>query len=152
MEFVMTNEERWATLTAQHRQIRDTIAIVRRSALGLAAGRQSPLELRDLIAGLRLMMEVHLSTEETLLEPVLERLDAWGPVRLEVLRVDHVHQRALLADLSSKQTSEQPAERYAWRTLTMLEEILTDLDAEDRDLLDAKVLRDDCIQLDASDC
>ena len=43
-------------------------------------------------------------------------------------------------------------DRYARRTLQMLEEILTDLDCEDRDLLDVKVLRDDIIQLDASDC
>jgi hypothetical protein len=58
----------------------------------------------------------------------------------------------VLAELSSEATSAPPPERYARRTLRMLEEILSELDAEDRDLLDARVLRDDCIQLDASAC
>jgi hypothetical protein len=148
----MNNEERRTTLVQQHRQIRTIITTVQRAAIELADGTGAALDLRDHIAGLRLAMELHLAAEEVLLGPVLERIDAWGPERLALLREDHAHQRGVLAELSSERACNLPSDRYARRTLQMLEEILTDLEGEDRDLLDAKVLRDDIIQLDASDC
>src|SRR5207245_2508532 len=41
-------------------------------------------------------LRAHLAAEEELLGPVLERIDAWGPVRLDLLRTEHAHQRAVL--------------------------------------------------------
>jgi hypothetical protein len=152
MEVAMNNEERRETLSLQHRQIRATIKVVRHAAVDLADGSTTAFQLREQVAALRLTMELHLATEELLLTPVLEHIDAWGPERLALLHVDHAHQRLVLAELSSERVCALPAELYARRTLRMLEEILTDLDSEDRDLLDVRVLRDDLIQLDASDC
>ncbi len=148
----MNHEERRQTLHAQHQQLRAVIAEVRQAALEvLGAESEDSSELRDRVGRLREDLERHLSLEEALLEPVLERIDAWGPIRLELLRTEHAHQRAVLSLLRSDRAAAIPPLQLARRVLGLLDDISADMDAEDRDLLDARVLRDDPIQLDASD-
>jgi len=148
----MTHEERRQTLHAQHQQLRAVIAGVREAALdivGREGGDSTGLRMR--ISVLRDDLERHLATEEALLGPVLERIDAWGPVRLDLLRAEHAHQRAVLSLLRSDRAAALPSLGLARRVLALLDDICADMDAEDRDLLDPRVLRDDLIQLDASD-
>ena len=149
----MNHEERRTTLELQHRSLRALVAQVRRAAVDVLDGAvEDSKELRNQIGALRLELEDHLATEEALLGPVLERIDAWGPVRLDLMRAEHAHQRAILAVLRSDRAAALAPELLARRVLGLLEDILADMDAEDRDLLDEKVLCDDVIQLDASDC
>ncbi len=149
----MNHEERRTTLQLEHQQLRTLIAQVRGAAVDVLGGEAADSqELRNQVGALRTRLEEHLATEEALLGPVLERIDAWGPVRLDLMRAEHAHQRAVLAVLRSDRAAAIPPELLARRTLGLLDDILTDMDAEDRDLLDPKVLRDDVIQLDASDC
>ncbi|HTO99626.1 MAG TPA: hemerythrin domain-containing protein [Myxococcales bacterium] len=148
----MTHEERRQTLHSQHQQLRTVIAGVREAALdivGREGGDSTGLRMR--ISVLRDDLERHLATEEALLGPVLERIDAWGPVRLDLLRAEHAHQRAVLSLLRSDRAAALPSLGLARRVLALLDDICADMDAEDRDLLDPRVLRDDLIQLDASD-
>jgi hypothetical protein len=53
--------------------------------------------------------------------------------------------------LRSDRAAAVPPLTLARRLLGLLDDIIADMDAEDRDLLDPRVLRDDLIQLDASD-
>ncbi|HZR09851.1 MAG TPA: hemerythrin domain-containing protein [Myxococcales bacterium] len=148
----MNHEERRQTLHSQHQQLRGVIAEVREAALEVLG--TEPAEcgaLRMRISGLRDDLERHLVTEEALLGPVLERLDAWGPVRLDLLRAEHAHQRAVLSLLRSERAAALPPLVLARRVLGLLDDLIADMEAEDRDLLDPRVLRDDIIQLDASD-
>jgi iron-sulfur cluster repair protein YtfE (RIC family) len=148
----MTHEERRQTLHGQHQHLRAVIARVREAALEIVGAEESDsTSLRSLISELRDDMERHLATEEALLGPVLERIDAWGPVRLDLLRAEHAHQRAVLSVLRSDRAAAVPPLTLARRLLGLLDDIIADMDAEDRDLLDPRVLRDDLIQLDASD-
>lgn len=147
----MNHEERRTTLQHQHRQLRSRISSTRIAALAADSG--GPAEpLHEQILSLTEELQAHMATEEALLGPVLEKLDAWGPVRLDLMRAEHAHQRGVMAFLRSKAASTLPGAELARRTLKLLDDILADMDAEDRDLLDARVLRDDVIQLDASDC
>jgi hypothetical protein len=148
----MDHEQRRTILITQHRALRGLVGNVRASALEvLENGLDDSTVLRNLIGDLRTDLERHLSTEEALLGPVLERIDAWGPVRLDLMKAEHAHQRAVLAVLRSDRAGALSAQVLARRVLGLLDDILADMDAEDRDLLDARVLRDDLIQLDASD-
>lgn len=148
----MTHEERRQTLHAQHQQLRAVIGEVREAALEvLGAEADDSAALRMRISVLRDDLEQHLVSEETLLAPVLERIDAWGPIRLDLMRAEHAHQRAVLSLLRSDRASAMPPLELARRVLGLLADIMADMDAEDRDLLDPRVLRDDIIQLDASD-
>ena len=146
----MNHEERRTTLQFQHRQLRAHIGAVRASARALKEGGATG-SLRGQIAALATELEAHMATEEALLGPVLERLDAWGPVRLDLMRADHIRQREAMAFFRSKAAEALRPADLVGRVLGLLDEILSDMDLEDRDLLDAKVLRDDVIQLDASD-
>jgi hypothetical protein len=148
----MNHEERRRTLMSQHRELRVLVANVRAAALEvLESASDDSVALRNLIGELRSEMEKHLAAEEALLGPVLARIDAWGPVRLDLMRAEHAHQRAVLAVLRSDRAGALSPSVLSRRVLGLLDDILADMDAEDRDLLDARVLRDDLIQLDASD-
>ena len=148
----MNHEERRQTLHGQHLHLRGVIARVREAALEIVGAEETDsTSLRSLISELRDDLERHLTTEEALLGPVLERIDAWGPVRLDLLRAEHAHQRAVLSVLRSDRAAAVPPLKLARRVLGLLDDIIADMDAEDRDLLDPRVLRDDLIQLDASD-
>jgi hypothetical protein len=94
-------------------------------------------------------LRAHLAAEEELLEPILERLDAWGPVRLDLLRSDHAHQRAVLHALADRKIG---LREMAHRARSLVADVLLDMDAEERDLLSQGLLRDDAIVIDQSDC
>jgi hypothetical protein len=148
----MNHDECRKTLELQHRQLRALIARIRETALkALKSDRAASEELHVLVGLFRGEIEKHLAAEESMLAPVLERIDAWGPVRLDLMRAEHAHQRAVLAVLRSHPAGELPAALFAPRVLGLLDDVSADMDAEDKDLLDPRVLRDDVIQLDASD-
>jgi len=145
-----SNEERRKILRAQHAHLRVTIEIARtaaRNALA-AGGRGGPLQRA--VTALERELLAHLADEERLLVPILANIDAWGPIRLGLLHAEHAHQRAVLAVLTRQPTS--PATTLlAGRTLSLCDDLLTDMEFEERELLSEKVLRDDFVLLDASD-
>jgi len=146
----LSNEDRRRILRGQHVHLRKTIEAARTAASGAMAGKVSAGDLQLAVAALERELLAHLGEEERLLEPILERLDAWGPIRLSLLRAEHAHQRAVLAVLTGR--SAWPASSLvAGRTLSMCGDLLIDMEFEERELLSEKVMRDDLILLDASD-
>ena len=146
-----SNEERRKILRDQHFHLRGTIAAAQTAARNLLAARAAPGELQQAVSALKNELLAHLADEEKLLEPVLATIDAWGPVRAGLLRAEHAHQRAVLAVLT--EPSAWPAATLvAGRTLSLCDDLLVDMEFEERELINEKVLRDDVILLDASDC
>jgi hypothetical protein len=146
----LRNEDRRRILRGQHAHLRLTIERARAAASGAIAGRVSAGDLQIAIGALERELLNHLAEEEKLLEPIIEKLDAWGPIRLSLLHAEHAHQRAVLAVLTGK--SAWPASTLvAQRTLSMCEDLFVDMEFEERELLSEKVLRDDLILIDASD-
>jgi iron-sulfur cluster repair protein YtfE (RIC family) len=146
-----TNSDRRYVLLEQHAKLRMTIETARTSARKALAQRGSAGAMKAAVAALQRDLLAHLADEEKLLEPILPQLDAWGPVRLDLLRAEHAHQRAVLAVLTGHEAS--PAVTVvAGRTLAICDDLLADMEFEERELLNENVLRDDFILLDASDC
>ena len=150
MEKGPTNEERRKILRDQHTHLRQTIAIAQAAARNLLAARGAPGELQASVTALKNELLAHLADEERLLEPVLQNIDAWGPVRAGLLRAEHAHQRAVLQVLTGP-TAWPAATLVAGRTLSLCDDLLIDMEFEERELINEKVLRDDLILLDASD-
>jgi hypothetical protein len=146
-----TNEERRKTLCAQHANLRKTIEETRIAALASISGDLEAAQLLAAVAKLERQMLQHLADEEKLLGPILGTIDAWGSVRLGLLRAEHAHQRAVLAVLGEHGVAVGAERVVAARTLALCEELLVDMEFEERELFNEKVLRDDCILLDASD-
>jgi len=145
-----TNEERRRILCAQHRHLRGTIAAAQQAARELLARSGSVATLQAAVAILEGELHAHLADEERLLEPILATIDAWGPVRLELLRAEHAHQRAVLSVLAGP-TASPAAPLVAERMLLLCSEVLADMESEERELLNEKVFHDDLVLLDASD-
>jgi len=95
-------------------------------------------------------LRVHLAVEEDLLGHILEGIDAWGPVRLELMRAEHPHQRAVLEALRTDRRV--GAREMALRASGLTTDVLADMEAEESRVLADSVLRDDRVVLDQSDC
>ncbi len=145
-----TNEELRQILCGQHTHLRETIKVAQTAARNLLAARASAGELQAAVIALNVELLAHLADEERLLEPILANVDAWGPVRAGLLRAEHAHQRAILAVLTGP-TAWPAATLVAGRTLSLCDDLLTDMEFEEREFMNEKVLRDDLILLDASD-
>lgn len=146
-----SNTERRLILTEQHAHLRQTIAAAVAAARDTLASRGRPAELQAAIGELERELLAHLLDEERLLVPILGALDAWGPVRLGLLQAEHAHQRAVLAVLRGPGAG--PASPLvAGRTLSLCEDLLVDMQFEERELLNERVLHDDLVLRDASDC
>jgi iron-sulfur cluster repair protein YtfE (RIC family) len=146
----MRNSERRTILRAQHLKLRATVEKARDAAHNSLANNGASGELQAAVTALQKELIAHLADEERLLEPILPNLDAWGSVRLDLLRAEHAHQRAVLAVLTG--SSAWPAGPViAWRTLALCDDLLTDMEFEERELINERVLHDDVILLDASD-
>ncbi len=119
-------------------------------------GQQVSAGQRHLVGPLRLEGEAlldrlltHMKWEDVHLRPALLAADAWGEARAERLDRDHREQRALLEDsLSRVRDPSRPACLLARNLLDLIALLRTDMDEEERDLLDTRVLRDDVVGID----
>jgi hypothetical protein len=101
-----------------------------------------PVPLTRELARLRLAFDDHNKYEERLLRPVLLAHDSYGTVRVERMVEDHVHEhRAIGSRLSSPATAD---------LRDVIETLRAHLDAEERYLLTARVLRDDSVSIDVA--
>ncbi|MFL5393697.1 MAG: hemerythrin domain-containing protein [Myxococcales bacterium] len=151
----MRHLERRTLLLLQHKQLRERIVEVGEAASNVLACSEGELagraaELSRAVITFADDLNLHLAAEEELLGPILERIDAWGPVRLELLRSEHAHQRALLRTLHTDRSLE-PRD-MARRARSLVADVLVDMNAEEKDLLAEGLLRDDPIVVDQSDC
>ena len=146
----LKNEDRRRILRGQHVHLRQTIEAARIAAIGALEDKVSAGDLQIAVGALERELLAHLAEEERLLEPILGKIDAWGPIRLSLLRAEHAHQRAVLAVLTGR-SAWPAAPLVAKRTLAMCEDLFVDMEFEERELLNEKVLRDDLILCDASD-
>jgi hypothetical protein len=134
----MSDIDRKRVLLAQHERIGALAAMVR-AAAGAALSAEDPVpppfteHLEQAIEALVAGMEAHLDTEEALIRPVLWRMGSWGRYRFDMLRAEHVQQRATLHALCSERSRIEPYRR-ARKAASLAEEIVRDMRVEERDL------------------
>lgn len=122
-----------AELNAQHDALRGMMDRCEELADALDGGHAVPLQLTREVERLRLAFEAHNQFEEQLLRPLLLGNDALAGPRLERMIEDHVGEhRAMRAQLVATETS-------ALRDV--IETLRAHLDAEERYLVSARVLR-----------
>jgi hypothetical protein len=130
-------------LKAQHDALRGMMDRCEELADELDAGRMGPTQLMREVSRLRLAFDAHNQFEEKLLRPALLDGDAFAGIRIDRMVEDHVNEhRAMRLQLASSETS-------ALRDV--IETLRAHLEAEERYLLTAKVLRDDIVNTDDGD-
>jgi iron-sulfur cluster repair protein YtfE (RIC family) len=142
----MSDFDRKSVLLAQHERVTALASLVR-AAAGAVLSAEAPAPaaqveyLERSIEALAIELEVHLDTEEALIRPVLWRMGSWGRFRFDMLRAEHVQQRATLRALRSEQCGIETYRR-ARKASSLAGEIVRDMVVEERDLF-AAVFRAD---------
>lgn len=122
-------------LKAQHDSLRDMMDRCEVLADDLDAGRGASDELMREVAHLRLTFDAHNQFEEQLLRPALLQGDAHAGIRIDRMVEDHVHEhRTMRHQLVFSETAV---------LRDVIETLRAHLDAEERYLLTANVLRDE---------
>ena len=103
----------------------------------LVRGDDVSIDLAAEVGRLRQQFKEHNEAEESLLEPVLEKSDAWGPRRVDRMFEEHqAEHRAFLVQLDGT-TAE-----IAGRLPEFVEELEAHMAAEERTFLSPRVLDD----------
>jgi iron-sulfur cluster repair protein YtfE (RIC family) len=105
----------------------------------------TPAALAAAAAMLLDRLAAHIESEEQTLEPVIERIDAWGAERVRRLRQEHLAQRRALARLRDELAT-TPDRSLAWDVQPFVDALLADMATEERELLSA--LRDDTVSVE----
>ena len=130
-------------LKAQHDALRGMMERCEQLADELDAARMGPTQLMREVSRLRLAFDAHNQFEEQLLRPALLEGDAFAGVRIDRMVEDHVNEhRTMRQQLASSETAV---------LRDVIDTLRAHLDAEERYLLTARVLRDDIVQTDDGD-
>lgn len=127
---------------ADHARLRTAIAEVDRLALAVAANELKHIDaLRTQAEQLYRMLAQHIDHEDAVLAPIIRRIDAWGPVRLEQMQTDHANQRATLEQAIRE--LETGGASLGRAVQSMCWEILHDMRREEHDLLHPDLWREE---------
>lgn len=130
-------------LKAQHDALRGMMQRCTELADELDTGGDCATQLVREVARLRMAFDSHNEFEEQLLKPALLDGDAFAGVRIDRMVEDHINEhRSMRVKLHSPETAV---------LREVIETLRAHLDAEERYLLTAKVLRDDVVNLDDGD-
>jgi iron-sulfur cluster repair protein YtfE (RIC family) len=132
-----SNERLHQKMLDEHRELRAAILHVREATTPAALAAAAAMLLDRLAA--------HIESEEQTLEPVIERIDAWGAERVRRLRQEHLAQRRALARLRDELAT-TPDRSLAWDVQPFVDALLADMATEERELLSA--LRDDTVSVE----
>jgi hypothetical protein len=97
-------------------------------------------------------LRAHLDTEDRLLVPTLQHIDAWGPVRAERVATEHAAQRLRITELETALADRHiDPDTLAIDVSEFMEELHADMTEEEKHVLSADLLRDDSITDDTID-
>jgi hemerythrin HHE cation binding domain-containing protein len=138
-------------LLAQHTHLRSLIDDVRNELDSSSAmvdfdvAKRRPDRLRSAMVALALGVRDHNDEEELLLRDVISTVDAWGPVRAEIMGEQHIREhRELCSAVFDTAGSVDTREASA-----LLDRLLKHMAIEENIMLDESVLRDDSVVIDA---
>lgn len=126
-----------AELHTQHQALRIMMDRCEEMATRLEAQQLDPAVLVTAVTNLRAALDAHNAFEEAVLRPVLTATDRYSDVRIGRLVEDHVAEHRELRDRL------HVGNEVTQQLRDVLETLRAHLEAEERYLLNAQVLRDD---------
>jgi iron-sulfur cluster repair protein YtfE (RIC family) len=145
-------DEARATIFSQHEVIRMLLQAAGTVADLAAAGHRRTGEVLPLyLDNVRAALEQHLATEERVLLPILAADPPLGTQRVVRVLLEHDRQRRELTAAVELLATPGGIIAAATNLRRLVNELLTDMDDEERWLLSRDVLRDDLVSVD-QDC
>jgi hypothetical protein len=136
----MDFEDIRAELLSAHADLRKRIGEVRTEAAAVSTVGRDHDRLRSLTDALTTALCAHNDREEELLGEVLPTLDAWGPVRREIMTEQHVLEHGHLVDaLEGLDSLFQRTARDA--LIATLDRVIEHMEREEKVILDDPHLR-----------
>jgi hypothetical protein len=135
-------------LLSQHACLRGRLEVLHGVAERWANGLASQADVRNELAALLDALRIHNIVEERTLRELVSSVDAWGPVRVEVMDASHVGEHRDLFDaMHALGLSHDSSE-----TLREVERLADSIDGrmaeEEEAFLNETVLRDDLVAFD----
>ena len=146
-EALMPSEVRRKVLS-QHREIEQMLSELEAGIAQLAKGETEPGQVKRAAYALRGILELHMNFEETHMVPAIHDADGFGPERARHLHTEHAEQRREL-DKVVDQIREASSNTDLASSVTKLASMLrNDIEEEERDYVNNKLLRDSIIPTD----
>ncbi len=115
----------------------------------LSGDEQLLAPLRERAEALLARLAEHMRWEDRYLSQALRQADAWGRERAAALEREHQEQRAVLRHAVERLRDEDsPAPLLARELADLVERLRRDMQEEEQDLLDERVLRDDVVGIE----
>ncbi len=146
-EALMPSEVRRKVL-GQHREIEQMLAELEAGVAHLGDGSVDAGQVKRAAYALRGILELHMNFEEAYMAPAISEADGFGPERVRHLHAEHAQQRKELDRLVDQiREAESPPELT--KSVAKLAEMLrSDIEEEERDYVNDKILRDNLIPSD----
>jgi hypothetical protein len=143
----MTASQIRAELLKDHAGLRTLIEEVRLAVTRAVARASTQHDLRERLQRLATALGAHTQPEEGMLREIVKHVDAWGPVRAEIMDESHLKQHAdLVAALLAASTANEAVASAS--AAVMLDHLETHMAREEEVILAEDVLRDDDVAID----
>ena len=144
---LMPSEVRRKVLS-QHREIEQILAELESGVAHLADGTVDADQVKRAAYALRGILELHMNFEEAHMVPAIHDSDGFGPERARHLHAEHEEQRRELDRLVDGIREASSAEDLSDRVTKLAAMLRTDIEEEERDYVNEKLLRDNLIPTD----
>ena len=130
-----------------HAMLRQRLSDLEAAVNALQMGAANEAQVAELVRSLFVELSRHTELEDTILAPTLMEIDAWGAERTQQLLQHHETQRAEIRELSGLLdmhlgAADLPVAQVISRLVL---DLRNDMAHEERDILNADLLRDDVI-------
>ncbi|MBI4510503.1 MAG: hemerythrin domain-containing protein [Deltaproteobacteria bacterium] len=133
-----------ARLLAQHEELRGIIDGAEEMTARLVAGKATGDEVRRKLAELDRALHDHNAEEETILEPLLRTVDAWGPVRIEQMLTEHAREHGIFRQTLDEIVASPPS-HMAGAIRGLVADLRRHIEHEERSFLNPELLKDDLV-------
>ena len=146
-EALMPSEVRRKVLS-QHREIEQMLSELEAGVAHLADGKVDADQVKRAAYALRGILELHMNFEETHMVPAINEADGFGPERVRHLHAEHAEQRQELDRLVDQIREARSPDDLAKGVVRLAEMLRTDIEEEEREYVNEKLLSDNIIPSD----
>ncbi len=146
-EPLMPSEVRRKVLS-QHREIEQMLSELEAGVAHLGGGKVSADQVKRAAYALRGILELHMNFEEAHMVPAINEADGFGPERVRHLYAEHAEQRQELDRLVDQIREASSAEDLTKSVARLAEMLRTDIEEEEREYVNEKLLHDHIMPTD----
>jgi iron-sulfur cluster repair protein YtfE (RIC family) len=146
-EPLMPSEVRRKVL-GQHREIEQMLSELETGVAKLSDGSVDAGQVKRAAYALRGILELHMTFEEAHMVPAIHEADGFGPERVRHLHAEHADQRETMDRLIGSIRDAESSAELATSVAKLAEMLRIDIEEEEREYVNEKLLSDHLIPSD----